>query len=292
MLKGLREKQLDLVGCLARSTERESYAEFSAAYLNMPIVIVTQADAPFVSGLSALQGWKVAIIKKVTTSAWLEQEHIAVDPLWVNTPLEALKAVSLGKASACIDNLASASYLIKKYGLLNLKIAAPTSWGEYQLSFAARKDWPLLISSLNKALASLTPEQHNDLLNRFMTVRFEHGIRKKDILHWVLLIGVPLALLALAALYHNKRLRQEVNDRVRAEKETNQTNGSLKAAMVDLRRVEEALRRSESKFRSLFESSRDAVMLLDDKRFVDCNLATSGDVWLFSCQRIYRQRGD
>jgi len=280
VLNGVRDRQLDLVGCIAKSTDREAFAEFSAAYLTMPIVIVTRTDAPFVSGLNTLQGWKMAIIRQVTTSSWLEKEKIKVEPVWRDTPLEALKAVSLGQADACIDNLASASYLIKKFGLLNLKIAAPTSWGEYQLSFAARKDWPLLISSMNKALATLTPEQHNDLLNRFMAVRFEHGVRREDIFHWVLLSGVPLALLTLAALYHNRRLRREVNERVRAQKETNQTNGSLKATMADLKRVEEALRRSESKFRSLFESSRDAVMLLDEDRFVDCNQAT---LEMFGC---------
>ena len=41
----------------------------------------------------------------------------------------------------------------------------------------------------------------------------------------------------------------------------------------DLRRAEDAVRRSEAKFRSLFESSRDAVMILEDGRFIDCNKA-------------------
>ena len=50
--------------------------------------------------------------------------------------------------------------------------------------------------------------------------------------------------------------------------------------ITDLRRVEEALRRSEAKFRSLFESSRDAVMLLDQAKFIDCNKAT---LEMFGC---------
>ena len=44
--------------------------------------------------------------------------------------------------------------------------------------------------------------------------------------------------------------------------------------------AENALRRSESKFRSLFESSRDAVMILDKGRVVDCNAAT---LEMFGC---------
>jgi PAS domain S-box-containing protein len=39
------------------------------------------------------------------------------------------------------------------------------------------------------------------------------------------------------------------------------------------KRVEEALRVSEEKYRGLYESSLDAVMLLDDRGFIDCNPA-------------------
>jgi len=46
------------------------------------------------------------------------------------------------------------------------------------------------------------------------------------------------------------------------------------------RQAHEALSRSEAKFRLLFESNSDAVMLLDEKGFVDCNEAT---LTLFGC---------
>lgn len=49
----------------------------------------------------------------------------------------------------------------------------------------------------------------------------------------------------------------------------------------DLKRAEEAVRRSEAKFRSLFESSRDAVMILDRNRYIDCNKAALG---IFGCK--------
>ena len=45
-------------------------------------------------------------------------------------------------------------------------------------------------------------------------------------------------------------------------------------------RVEAELRRSETKFRALFETTRDAVMLLDGRGFFDCNQAT---LELFGC---------
>ena len=44
--------------------------------------------------------------------------------------------------------------------------------------------------------------------------------------------------------------------------------------ITERKRKEEALYRSETKFRTLYDSSGDAVMLLDEKGFFDCNKAT------------------
>ncbi len=48
----------------------------------------------------------------------------------------------------------------------------------------------------------------------------------------------------------------------------------LQRNLLDLRSKEMELKESEEKFRTLYESSTDAVMLLDDKGFFDCNEAT------------------
>ena len=50
----------------------------------------------------------------------------------------------------------------------------------------------------------------------------------------------------------------------------------------ELKEAEESVRRSETKFRALFESSRDAVMILDRNGFTNCNTAT---LEMFGCSR-------
>jgi PAS domain S-box-containing protein len=92
----------------------------------------------------------------------------------------------------------------------------------------------------------------------------------------VVLIGALISILRMAA----------------TAREVNRLQGMLAATLVVVlalagyvaytfqhylrrrKRVEEALRESEEKYRGLYESSSDAVMLLDEKRFLDCNEST------------------
>lgn len=52
--------------------------------------------------------------------------------------------------------------------------------------------------------------------------------------------------------------------------------------ITERRQAEDAFRESESKYRTLFESSTDAIMTLDENSFIDCNTAT---LKMFGCKQ-------
>lgn len=206
VLKKAKNKEIDLIGCTAKSAEREAFLNFSDPYIAFPMVILTQKDAPFVGGLQDLSGKKIAFIKKVATYDWMVAKNIDFEPLFVDTPLDALEAVSLGRADACIDNLAASSFLIQKNGLLNVKVAAPTPFGSYNLYFASRKDLPVLVSIINKALALMSPNERSEIKNSWLTVRYEYGIRPVDVFLWV--AGIVLVVAVVSTFLLNRsRLR-------------------------------------------------------------------------------------
>ena len=51
-------------------------------------------------------------------------------------------------------------------------------------------------------------------------------------------------------------------------------NRALEREIAERKRAEEAVRNSEARYRSLFESTGDAIMLLDENGFLECNEAT------------------
>jgi PAS domain S-box-containing protein len=76
--------------------------------------------------------------------------------------------------------------------------------------------------------------------------------------------------------------RQELEAQVELRTdELGQINQSLQSDIENRLLVEDALRESETKYRTLFNSSGEAIMLLDGKGFFDCNPATLA---MFHCE--------
>ncbi len=217
VLDKAKAREIDLIACAARSPEREAYLLFSDPVLSFPLVIVGRNDGPFVSGLQDLRGLRVTFVRGNVIREWLRRDGIDCIEIEAATPREAMEAVSRGDADFHIENLAAAAYLIDRYGLANLKIAAPTTYRNYDLHFAVRSDWPELVSIIDKAIGSITREQAEEIRHGWLSVRFEHGIRPGDVVRWVLLAGAPLVAILIALLIGHRRLQREIVQRRRTE---------------------------------------------------------------------------
>jgi PAS domain S-box-containing protein len=203
-------REIDAFACASPSPERETYMNFTPPYLSVPYVIITRRDAPFVGTIRDLYGKKAAAVRDLLTQENIQRDHPAVIPFFVSTTEEALEAVSLGQADAYIGSLMAASYLIQQRGLTNLKVAAPADYDNIELAFAVRKDWPELFSIITKGLASISQTEHDRIRQKWIGVRFEHGI-STDFL-WnagIKAAGAVLAVFALIFFWHIQIRRRE-----------------------------------------------------------------------------------
>lgn len=242
VLEMARAGDIDLIPCAAKTADREGFLSFSSPYLSFPLVILSRKDAPFIGGIEDLYGKRLAVIEKNAVSSWLRRDGIDYDPLYVDSPFAGLEAVSLGRADARIENMAAASYLIQKFGMIDLKIAAPTPYGNYDLHMAVRKDLPELLGIVNKVIDLISPEQHMQFRSRWLSVRYEHGIKPSDIVAWI--SGILLlsgGIIAFVVVW-NRRLNREVRERKLAQA---------------------ALAESEERFREMADLLPGAILELD-----------------------------
>jgi PAS domain S-box-containing protein len=173
---GIQEGLQDLMGenthydlflSLKRTPEREEEIAFTDDYISMPWVIYSRDDSSFISGMEDLSGKTVSVEQGFFMEDILEKEYPSILLLKVPTSLDALRAVATTEADAYIGNLSNATWLLREHNLDNLKIVAPTPFGNIDNAMGVRSDWPELAAILSKGLASMSPTEHNAIKNRW-----------------------------------------------------------------------------------------------------------------------------
>ena len=72
-----------------------------------------------------------------------------------------------------------------------------------------------------------------------------------------------------------------MNEAIEARKQSEEATVALQREVAERRRAEEAMLENEEKFRALFENAGDAILLMQQDRFIDCNVRT---LEMFGCQ--------
>ena len=121
-----------------------------------------------------------------------------------------LSALALKRIDYALSNHASASYTVQHLQITGIKLAAITPF-QSPLTIGVRNDWPELIPILNKALADISPQQHQEIRQRWLSVH-KQNVYLSDVwrLHpdIVLIALLVLALLVITAIvfYFRQRL--------------------------------------------------------------------------------------
>ncbi|MCC6486957.1 MAG: PAS domain S-box protein [Candidatus Hydrogenedentes bacterium] len=388
-LEKARSRKTDLVSGIVPTPGRREFLRFTKPYTSLPLAIVTREETPFVSGLDALNGKRIAVVEGYAIQEWLSKDHPKVRLVTAKSTDEAMEMLVNGDADACVETILAASYSMAKLGYANLRISGETDY-QYALSLAARKDWPVLATLLDKALATIPDSRRNEFLARWAPSLYTRGF-DYSILWKVLAVS---ALLIAFIAYWNRRLSRIVAERTAALQQEyekhrendrrfraifNQTfqligmlspdgkvlavnetalafkrirehdvlnkpfwetpwwdhspalqerlreavkqaaaggfvrfeathynaDGELRAADFSLKPVtdelgnvillvsegrditerklaEQALQQSETQYRTLFEAANDAIFVVEEGRFVECNPRT---FWVFGCSK-------
>jgi len=216
-----RKGEIDLFPCVADTPERREFLRFTEPYLSHPLVLITRDDVPFVGSVEDLHRKYVAVIKHLANYSKLKNDlpHVEMNFHFVNDVPEKLEAVSMGKADACVANLAVATYFIGRHGYSNLRVAAPTPWEENRLAMAVRGDMPMLLPILQKALDSITLEERNRIKSTWIELEMGPDSRLDAVKHWFYSFGLLFLAVTTAAVVWIIWLRREVRKRKRAEQE-------------------------------------------------------------------------
>lgn len=189
---------------------------FTNSYIANPLIIVMNEKANYVENLKDIKDKKIAVIKGYGYFSKLQKEYPNIQFENVDTIQDGLIAVSTSEIDAFVCTSMIGSYHISKMGLSNIKIVGKTKVIT-ELGLGVRKDYALLVSIINKALANITKEEHSAIFGKWISVNVEQETRWTLILQ---IVGVGFLIL-IFLIYSNRKLKQLV------DKKTSELQASL-----------------------------------------------------------------
>jgi signal transduction histidine kinase len=224
-----KRKNIDVLAAVTPSIQRERYLNFASPHIKLPGMIFVTDQIPGTINITDLERLRVA---SPTRYIWFEligYDHPQIKLIESPTLRQGLRGLSFGQLDAVIADPASVSHIIKQEGINNLRIGGVSGYN-FELAFAARKDWPILHSILEKSVQSITEAEHNAIFNRWIQIN-----RKVDVSnnHTIgIVVGLVLVILTvLTFIFVNRLLRIRVAGQI---VELNRANESLSVKNEDL----------------------------------------------------------
>jgi len=239
----------DLMGSLTPTPEREKRILFTKPYVSSPKFIFTRDDAEFVASVEHLSGKSVAVIKDYLVHKELAEKYPDINLLFCKNNKEALTAVSLGKAFAFIGGLLSTPLMINEFGLTNLKAVAPTSALEdATVAMGIRNDWPELRNMINRVFDAMPAHEKAAIINKWSSVRVEHGIKTADVVQWILVVAGVGSFVVLLFVFWNRSLTTQVKARTAELENSNQL---LSAEITERMQAEQKIQGYQQRLKAL-----------------------------------------
>ena len=195
VIERLKKRELDIAPLVLRTPEREKFLDFTQPYLSFPVVLFTRNDSAALGGMEDLRNKRVGVVRGYALAELVRRDYPDMKLIEFDDNESGFNALALGRIDAFIDLLATGAYLIAEKGLSNIQVASLTPYG-HDFSMGVRKDWPELVSILDKAIAALPPEQKNAFVHKWLNVRFQQKVDYR-LVFWV--VAVALIIVALIA---------------------------------------------------------------------------------------------
>ncbi|MDD2310534.1 MAG: transporter substrate-binding domain-containing protein [Desulfuromonadaceae bacterium] len=274
-----KDHEVDLLGAMVRTPDREKFALFTETLVAVPGGIFARSGgSSFNLTLKDLRGKKVAVVSNYAAHDIIKNQYPEIKLEVVQDVSTGLAKASLGMVDAYVENMANATFYLQEAGITNLQVIGKTEF-DYRWGIGIRKDWPELQGILNKGLAAIDAEERAHAIQRWIYIEGEKWHPSRIFV--VGSVASALGLLLLFAIYwsyslrkavqrRTSLLRQEVEERQKAEAALEQLNGQLEVRVrertAELQREiaeriksEEQLKISEENYRSFTGLTSDYV---------------------------------
>lgn len=200
-LNAAKQRHCDIVAAVTDTPERREYLNFTHPYIEGAHALATQNDTWFFSDLAELEGKTIGAVRGYAPVSYLAENYPKINVREFDNLAQGIDSVSNGEILGFIDVVPTLSYYIQNNYSGGLKISGKFDY-KYQMGMGARNDEPVLLSILNKTIATMPSQLHTQIKSEWINVRYEQAVDYK--LLWQIVIGFVALLILL--LMRNRRM--------------------------------------------------------------------------------------
>jgi len=216
-----QNRKCDILSLAIATPKRLEYLDFTRPYLKFPLVVVSRNNELFIEDVTQINK-KLGVVKDYAYGELLREKYPDMKIVDVDNVKDGLDKVNKDELFGFVGTLASTGYEIQNNYIGYLKIIGKfdESW---DLSVAVRNDEPILKNIFDKAIHTISTEDHQKILNKWLVVKFINKDNGKEIIKWIIIVLIISGLIIYFILGKNKQLHKEIDRRKDIEKELEDT---------------------------------------------------------------------
>lgn len=170
-IKFVKQRKCDIYSLVIATPKGKVYMDYTKTYLEVPLVLVTRNDEIFYSDVTKIKNKKIGIVKGYAYGEILKVKYSSMNLIEVENLQKGLEEVEKGELFGLIGNLSSIGYNIQKNYIGQLKITGKFD-DKLELGVGTRNDEPLLKNIFDKAISLISPQEHQKILNKWISVNY------------------------------------------------------------------------------------------------------------------------
>ncbi|WP_421535092.1 transporter substrate-binding domain-containing protein [Pseudomonas marginalis] len=217
LMKLVASGEADILAALTPTTDRAETFDFTRPYLTTPFVLVSPIGEGQPNTLEDMAGKRLALLRGSLLRDFLTTHYPDIRLVDAQNSADVMAMVARGEVEAGLNALIGARYLISQKYRDRLRITSTVGMTPSRVTFAMARGNQQLLSILNKALLSITPDEMDELINRWradVVINDSYWLRNRA----TIIQGFSIAaLLLLSALGWVAYLRSLIRKRQQAE---------------------------------------------------------------------------
>ena len=203
-----RARKCDVLPLAMETPKRKKYLNFTRPYLEIPIVLATKNDRPYINDLSMLKGKKLGVTTGYAFGELLKVKYPSLTIVDVKSVKDGLEQVENGNLYGYIGSLVSVGYLIQKEFVNVLKISSKVE-GSWKLGVAVRNDDLKLLNIMQKSIDNIDEEVKQKILNNWISVNYTTQ-RDYKLIFETIIIAMFIIILLLFIYNKERKLKKEL----------------------------------------------------------------------------------